>query len=859
MKVSLYTIQQLVDFELPPVQELVARVNSQLGGVEEIIDLGAKYSDALIVIIAGCKKHPNADKLSVCMIDDGGAVKDIQRDEFGLIQVVCGAPNVRGGMVAVWLPPGATVPSSYDEAKPFVLDTREIRGVLSNGMLAAADELGIGTDHSGIVELTVDDFVSDALVGTIRDSDLAETTFDNLLGTKFADVFGLTTHVIDIENKMFTHRPDLFGQLGVAREIAGIYNQRFEEPSWYDKVSDISHASTMKLSVHNECPEAAPRFMAVCMDKVKVGESPMWLKTALVAMGGKPINNVVDITNYMMFLTGQPTHAYDYDKLQGSTLGVRYAKDGEKVSLLNGKSYQLQTDDIVIVDGDGPVGLAGVMGGSDSEVSASTSRVVIECATFDMYTIRRMSMRYGLFTDAVTRFNKGQSPEVNEHVLQRLMAVLSDVTGAQAASKIFDVRHTAKQHASDAVVSEVMPMKDFAITSATFVNNRLGSSLTRADMTTLLENVGFDIIAKDKDSFAYKAPAWRTDIHDPEDIVEEVGRLYGFDKLPKNLPIRTAKPTPTNAAIELKKRIRDSMKRHGANEVLTYSFVHEKVIVGANQDLSQAFRLGNALSPELQYYRLSVLPSLLDKVHMNIKSGHDEFVLYEIGKGHNKKYHYDDDSGLPAEMGFVDGVYASKKPRQGAAFYYMRRLVSQLLTDLGSEVVFEPADSTLDYPVTAPFDLARSAMVTTTSGVFVGMVGELKPSTVRNFKLPEYSAAMTLDFAGLTEATQAQAAHYYALSRYPSITQDISLRVSKNVSYADVYGVTLDTLSLGDDIRVNVDGKTIYQAQNDTTEKTITLRIEVTHYKKTLTDKDVSRLLDKVAAKAHTKLKAERI
>ena len=218
MKVSLNTIKQYIDFELPPVDELVKRINEQLGGVEEVIDLADKYKDAVIVKVIECEKHPNADKLSVCKIDIGDYTpkSKIQNlDSTGLVTVVCGAPNVHADMWAIWLPPGSTVPASYGDVQPFVLDEREIRGVHSNGMLAAADELAIGTDHAGIIELT--------------DSDLPPfgTTKQLAAGQNFAEVFGLNDTIIDIENKMFTHRPDLFGQLGVAREIAGIYGEKF--------------------------------------------------------------------------------------------------------------------------------------------------------------------------------------------------------------------------------------------------------------------------------------------------------------------------------------------------------------------------------------------------------------------------------------------------------------------------------------------------------------------------------------------------------------------------------------------------------------------------------------------------------
>jgi phenylalanyl-tRNA synthetase beta chain len=345
--------------------------------------------------VVECVKHPDADRLSVTKIDDGGVVADVPRDESGLVQVVCGAPNVHADMWAIWLPPKSTVPASFDDDEPFVLDARPLHGVLSQGMLAAADELAIGTDHEGIVEI----YEHDVPVGV-------ELT----AGASFAETFGLDDYVLDIENKMFTHRPDCFGQLGVAREIAGIFHQQFTSPEWYNVIQEFAGGDGLELEIFNEATEVVPVFSAVAIKNIEVQPSPLWLQCQLVAMGGRPINNIVDATNYIMLMTAQPTHAYDYDKLRGSTLGARLARDGEKVSLLNGKEYELKNDDIVIADGEGVIGLAGIMGGADTEVSNDTKNIVLECANFDMYALRRTAMRHGIFTDALTRFNKGQSP-----------------------------------------------------------------------------------------------------------------------------------------------------------------------------------------------------------------------------------------------------------------------------------------------------------------------------------------------------------------------------------------------------------------------------------------------------------------
>lgn len=834
MKVSLNTIRQFIDFALPPVDELVQRINSQLGGVEEVIDLGEKYKDAIIVRVVECEKHANADKLSVCMIDAGDRFKELRSENQKLIKVVCGAPNVHAGMWAIWLPPGATVPASFDDKSPFVLDVREIRGVNSNGMLAAADELAIGTDHAGIIELTDDDLPPASSIEHLAS------------GLCFAEAFGLDDTIIDIENKMFTHRPDLFGQLGVAREIAGILGHQFSSPKWYVreglKRESIRAKDDLALKVENNAGKAVPRFMAVVIDNVEVKPSPLWLQCELVRLGSKPINNIVDVTNYVMLLTAQPTHAYDYDKLHGHTLGTRMAKKGEIVKLLNGKTYELDQTDVVIVDGQGPVGLGGIMGGGNSEVSKSTTRIVLEVANFDMYTVRRSSMRHGLFTDALTRFTKGQSPLQNPVVLNLLMTSLIEAADGAQASDIFD-----RQAIDDRRWTIGIEIDN------EFINNRLGLHLESDQINTLLKNVEIDVQRPMSNvQCLIKPPFWRTDLEQPEDIVEEVGRLYGFDKLPRELPRRTTKAAPINARREIKNLIRESMQRAGANEVLTYSFANEKVMQRAEQDSSQAFKLSNALSPDLQYYRLSVLPSLLDKIHMNVKAGHDEFVLYEIGKGHNKKYHASDDEGLPRELEFVDAVYASKSSRDGAAYYHVSRLMSQLARDLGFAALYKPADTSLDYPVTAPFDLARSAMVETTDGIFIGMIGELKQTVIKSFKLPAYCSAMTLDLDGLLQAHEKHSRSYMPLSKYPSITQDISLKVDADCNYQELFAVIEQTLQKnGSNYHIGLSPLSIYQDKNTSDKKTVTLRCKVTSYDKTLTDKVVSKLLEGAATAAN--------
>ena len=833
MKVSLNIVRSLINFELPSVDELVLRVNQQLGGVEEVIDLGAKYAGARIVRIVECGKHPDADRLSVTKIDDGGAVSDVPRDDNGYVQVVCGAPNVHADMWAIWLPPGSTVPASFDDTEPFVLGARPLRGVLSQGMLAAADELAIGTDHKGIIEITENDLPSGAELQA---------------GARFAEIFGLDDFVLDIENKMFTHRPDCFGQLGVAREIAGIFGQQFTSPEWYKAQQQFSTAEGLDLTVTNDAPELVSRFMAVAIKDVEVKPSPLWLQCQLVAMGGKPINNIVDATNYIMLITAQPTHAYDYDKLRGHQLGARLARLGEKVSLLNGKEYELTVDDIVITDGEGVIGLAGIMGGSNTEVSNDTKNIVLECATFDMYALRKTAMRHGVFTDALARFNKGQSPLQNAAVLKLLMSMV----GGVQASEVFDLKQFSDEF-DDYFDGKYTPA-NIDIDSK-FINERLGLKLNEDDICGLLNNVEIKSHGPEEelDYICIQSPFWRTDLELPEDIVEEVGRLYGFDKLPRELPHRSIKPAPKNLRRELKNAVRQSLSRAGANEILTYSFVHERILKNAEQDVIQAYKLSNALSPDLQYYRLTVLPSLLDKVYTNIKSGHNEFALFEIGKGHLKSKGLNKE-GLPIENNYIDLVYTSKKDKPGAPFYVTKKLINNLGKDLGVKFEFEKIVNQIDKQILAPFDIDRSSLIRIDNGDIVGLVGELKQSVIKNFKLPQYISAASIDIDILQKNMSKNIGDsYHPLSKFPSTRRDISIEIDSAVSYKDVLNVVKNSLQKQDDEFISIRLVDIYRAK-DSSFKTITLNISMTNYNRTLTATDASRIIENINKAVSVKL-----
>jgi phenylalanyl-tRNA synthetase beta chain len=817
-----------------PTNQLVEKIGAQLGAVEEVSETGSKYDGAIVVWVVSCVDHPDADRLHVCKIDDGGAVKDVKRDDNGHVEVVCGAPNVHEDMFVAWLPPGSTVPSS-PASDPFVLEARDIRGVVSNGMLASPKELGISDYHDGILEIIP------AEVG----EELAKP------GMPLKALYGLDDVIIDIENKMFTHRPDCFGQLGVAREIAGIQGLAFKSPDWYLKPSvPKSHNSDVikEVKVSNEVPVLVPRYMLMAMDNVTIGSSPVWLQTYLTRVGVRPINNIVDMTNYMMLETGQPLHAFDFDKVAHdgkAHIVVRNPKQGEKVSLLDGREITPRADAVLICDQDKPIGIGGVMGGNNSEIDENTKRILIECANFDMYNIRKTSMEHGIFTDAVTRFNKGQSQLQCPAVLYKAAQMVTELSqGAVAVGETVDFNAPPKP---------VQPVK----VSEKFINERLGLKLTAVEMAKLLTNVEF-MVAVSHDQLTVEAPFWRTDIAIPEDIVEEVGRLYGYDKLPLDLPVRSLIPAQQNTALNFKDRLRTILSRTGANELLTYSFVHGNLLDKAAQDKTTAFELSNALSPDLQYYRLSLTPSLLDKVQPNLKSGIDELAIFELNKAHGKKY-IDPKDNLPKEFNLLALIVACKDDLgAGAGFYQARHYLDYMASQLGLVLCYTAPESEPDFPAAKPFDYERSALVSDCdTGELLGIVGEYKPGVRGQFKLPVRTAGFELDLDALMSVASGK--KYQQLPRFPKVSQDITLRVPSDVAYGGLADLLRNELDANKPSHTVASLKPLDIYQKDEEHKNISFHLEIASYERTLTTEEVNSLLDKIAASAHKVLQAERI
>ncbi len=713
MKISLNWLKKYVKIpEEVSNEDLIRLIGARLVEVEGVIDETHKYDNIFVVRVEKAEKIPDTH-LTLCQINNG--TED-------LVQVVCGAPNVQEGMLAVWIAPGAVVPASVNEDAPFVIGKRKMQGYESSGMLAGADELDFGEDHSGIVEINPEDAQP---------------------GAPLADVFDLKDLILEIENKSLTHRPDTFGIIGFAREVAGILGQKFIEPvlvSGKNKehgIPDVKRffitsnkkGSANDINIDIISSEICQRYSAVVLEKH--GEIKKkylrWVDTILSRSGMKPISPIVDATNYLMLLTGQPLHAFDYNKFvdEGKSekvqIMVRLAREGEKIVLLDDTEVTLNENDIVICSGDKAVALAGAMGGKSTMIDENTKNIIIESATFSLYNLRKTQMAHGIFSEAITRFTKGQSPYQTLDVAEACAGMLAE------GFKVSNVADKYPKEVKDIVVKITISE----------INGLLGTAHDKKLIVDTLSNVGF-IVKGAGEEIEVTAPKWRTDIHIKEDIIEEVGRLLGYDNIVSTLPLHGS--AEKNKMLGLKSSLRQLMVKYGANELLDYSFVSEKLLKRAGQDPNNSFRVINSISPELQYIRQSIVPSLLEKTYLNEKLPVEKFAIFEMNKVYRKEWGLDTESVPVEKMSF--GFVVAERKNNETAFYKAKKYAKMIFDEYNIDVQFVPLKN--KSAETKPFELKRSAEILA-GNQFIGVVGEFRNSVRNDFKLAPYLAGFEID------------------------------------------------------------------------------------------------------------------
>ncbi len=586
------------------------------------------------------------------------------------------------------------------------------------------------------------------------------------------------------------------------------------------------------------------------MELPEDGEKPantlLQMQTYIARSGMRPIDRIVDVTNDLMLLTGQPIHAFDYDKFlkvgnfNTPKVVVRAAKNGEKLKLLDGKTIELTTGDIVICSGYTPVALAGAMGGESTKIDASTKRILVEVATFNLYKLRGTSMRHGIFSEAVTRFTKGQPAALTAPVIQKSIQVFANYCATTQVSQIFDEYPNPIQNPAIKI-----DLQD--------INALLGTKFAKQEVEKTLTNVGFNV----QNGFDVTPPYWRTDIHIKEDIIEEIGRLNGFDNTPLSLPNRPFRPVRIAKVDILKAKIRKVLKEFGANEVLTYSFVNGDLLKKAGQDPENSYKIANSISPDLEYCRQSLTPSLLEKVHPNVKENYDQFALFEVNKISQKSDGLNDEN-VPVEKNKVALAITSQsaeKTGNSSAYYTAKMYAEKLLNNLGITPEFRPLE-----PISAvarPFENKRAAGVyDKETGKVIGVVGEYKRSVARGFDLPVFTAGFELGIDYILDLLPEKPFEYQPLSHFPSTSRDLTLRVAADLPYIQVEDLVSGNLTK-QGLVFSISPISIYQNPDQKEFKNITLHLEFASHTKTLQPAEIADIMGNTKVEANQKLSAE--
>ena len=805
---------------LPEIGELSKLIGARLVEIEGVENLGEKYKDVIIAKVISAEKVENSDHLNLCKIDDGGARKDIERDENGFVQVVCGAPNVQAGIFVTWLPPESIVPETFG-GENFKLGARKLMGNMSNGMIASLRELGLGDEHDGILEVSPE-------------------VFENGIqaGDSFAEKFELNDFLLEVENKSLTHRPDCFGIVGFAREVAGILGEEFIEPEFI-KGLNFEGVEDRKIDIEIQNPKICERYTAAIFDVSNILKNPNLTieKTYILRSGMRPIDEITDLANKIMLETAQPLHTFDLEKLEklnGSSdikIVVRNAFNGEELELLDGKKIKMNEKDIVIATGESgeiAIALAGAMGGISTAIDENTSKILVESATFNLYNLRNTQMRHGIFSEAITRFTKGIPQMLSRKVLD-LFAEDVLAMGGKSLSLVADSKDTNYREQLKISVSNDE------------INQVLGTDFSNDQIHRTLENVG--ILTENENSKTFLIPFWRNDLHIKEDLIEEVGRLNGYDNIALQLPERTFKAVKKAKIDLLQSEIREILTAGGANEILTYSFIHGDLLEKVDQDSQNSYKIVNSISPDLQYYRQTLTPSLLSKVSQNIRAGFGEFAIFEMNKITEKSLSLNEEN-VPIEQKKLAFVYVNNKGEN--AFYQAKNYADFLFKKLGIEVEFSKFNLKKS-PLSTEFEAKRSAVIEILNNgkkITLGVVGEFKKSVQKSLKLPEATAGFELDLNVLLENLVGSNVKIKNFSKFQSVERDISINIDEKREFSEIFDIFKNISDKFENIEIEVLPIDIFKNSDGT--KNVSIRFKITPFEKTLTGEEIHEIVQKI-------------
>ena len=808
MKVSLSWLKEYISVDLAPQQisDKLTMAGLEVDSVESLYD----YLDHVVVArVTEVKKHPNADTLSCCMVDIGA-------DEP--VQIVCGAPNVRPGMSVACATPGAVLPGDLKIKKS------KLRGEVSCGMLCSAAELRLASDASGIMDLE-----EGALPGTPLETAL------NISDTLF-------------EIELTPNRPDCLSVIGVAREIGA-----FTTPPGQVKLPEVTlpEEKPGNKSIHDLASvqivdaDLCPRYSAGMLFDVKVGPSPFWLCQKLEAVGMTPINNVVDVTNFVMLETGQPLHAFDFDNLAKGQIVVQKAGAAIDFVTLDSKTHKLDPEMLMICDGERPVALAGVMGGENSEISDTTTCVLIESAYFNPISIRRTAKRTGIATDASHRYERGADPEGTMFAMKRAVSLIAEICGASIANGFID-EHPKKHE----------PITINLDTNA--LNTRLGTQFSCEAIGEILRSVEFKVEQTGENQLMVLVPSFRVDVVRPEDLSEEVARLWGYNNIKTSYPLVPAKGKVLAPVLLLREKIRQILPGFSFYEAINYNFIHgescDRLRLSDSDPRRCVETILNPISDQMSVLRTSLIPGLLETMRRNNSQQSDSLKLFEIGK----VFFATQKGELPIEKEMVGGLITGNRTEQSwfskktaVDFYDLKGVVEGLLKGLMISVTFQK----MDEAVCPYFERGFGAMVKV-ADVPIGSLGKIAGQVLKNFGLRQDAYVFDFDLAAVL-GLMSESIQDIPLPRFPSLSRDMTFIVDGKICVGDILGqvkLFAQTQSLIEDYFLFdvFEGAPLKPGK-----KSLSFRVVYRSDSKTLTEKNIKKVHGHLSEAILEKFKAD--
>jgi len=770
--------------------------------VERIERPGDRFQKVVVGKIKKINKHPNADRLQIAVVDTGEQE----------LTIVCGAPNIAVGQLVPVALVGAILPNGLE------IKETEVRGEKSSGMICAADELGLGNDHSGIMILE-----------------------NAKVGQSLAEYLQLNDVILEVDNKSLSHRSDLWGHYGMAREISALLDLKLKP---YDRQIELipEIAKPEKLNIKIEDNKLCPRYLAIKLNNIKVTESPRWLQDRLLAVGQKPINNIVDAANFIMLELGQPLHTFDAQGLK--KIVIRTAKKDEAIICLDNQERKLATDTLLITDGQNPLAIAGIIGGENSGIKAETTSIIIESANFLAQSIRRSSQKLALRTEASMRFEKSLDPQLTDMAIKAIVSLIKEINPEAIIVSELDIQGEAK---TETKIIE-LPLK--------WLNKLMGVSIAVKDIKKILNHLGFVITAETKEILTISIPSWRAakDVTIKEDIAEEIMRIYGYNNFPGELPIDQMALPLENPARQLEWRIRDILSLDAKlTEVYNYSFVNEADLEKANLNAGGYLKLANPISKQHTLMRQNLIIGLLGNIKTN-QYRYDNLGLFEIGNifqdltgdiwlDQQRKDH------LPYQEKQLGLVLAGEAETE--LFSQLKSIITRLVKHLSQDewlVSFIPTDMAPGY---AEKNLKAIILVNQKEVGFVTSIDDLVKKN-NGIKKEVVTAELSLNqLLKLKENTPTKM--YRENSKYPAVVRDLAFVVSQKILYNDLY----QEIKNFDPLINQVELFDVYEGQNlPAGQKSLAFHINYQDQNRTLTTAEVDTLQEKLITQLSEKFEA---